>query len=158
MKILISACLTGQKVRYDGTDRKTDGLELLARYHEIFPVCPEVTGGMGIPREPCEIKGTAEEIVENRGGGVFTVSGKDVTKEYLDGAYKTLAYCKEKGIENAILKENSPSCGSINVYDGNFKGTKKEGMGITSYVLSVNGISVFNENNWKQLLPEDCDY
>lgn len=158
MKILISSCLVGNMVRYDGTSKTMDGLELLTRYHELLPICPEVAGGLPIPREKAEIKGNPENILSGTGGGVFTGTDVDVTEEFLKGAGITLAYCVENNIEAAILKERSPSCGSNFVYDGSHSGKLMEGRGITAHLLGSSGIKVYSETNWQELLPEDCDY
>ncbi len=158
MKILISSCLVGNKVRYDGTSKTMDGLELLTRYHELLPICPEVAGGLPIPREKAEIKGNPEDILSGDMGGVYTGSDVDVTEEFLKGAGITLAYCVENKIEAAILKEKSPSCGSNFVYDGTHTGTLISGEGITANLLKKNGIAVYSETNWQELLPGDCDY
>lgn len=158
MKILISSCLLGQKVRYDGKDKFVEGIEMISRYHEIFAFCPEVAGGLLVPREPSEIKGSSIDILKNGEGQILTISGKDVTKEFLEGAGKALNLVVELGIEAAVLKENSPSCGSTHVYDGTFNGNLIEGTGLTAQLLINNGIKVYTENNFHELLPEECEY
>ncbi len=157
MKILVSACLMGQKVRYDGKDRFTEGMEKLSQYHELLPFCPEVSGGLPVPREPAELNGKARDTL-NGEGSIITSSGNDVTAEFLEGAGKALALCLEKGAEAAILKDGSPSCGSTYVYDGNHCGVKIPGMGITAELLTANGIRVFSEKNFHELFPDECDY
>ena len=158
MKLLISSCLLGKPVRYDGGSKRIDGIELLSRYHELYPVCPEVLGGLAIPRESAEISGSAEDILRGRDGSILTNTGVDVTESFLEGAGKTLAYCQEMGITGAILTDHSPSCGSTMIYDGTHTGRKIPGMGLTACLLRENGIRLFTETTWKQLLPEDCDF
>lgn len=157
MKILVSACLLGKKVRYDGNDNYIESIEELSRKYEIIPFCPETAGGLSIPREPAEIKGSAKGVLENDiASKVLTISGNDVTNNFLEGAGKALNLCIEKGIKIAVLKSNSPSCSSSMVYDGTFSKTKVPGRGVTGELLEINGIKVFDEHNFMVLL-EECD-
>src|SRR5574344_716261 len=109
-KILISACLTGEKCKYDGGTNVFPFFEQLSKKDELVPFCPEVSGGLPTPREPAE-------IVKN---SVLTKSGKDVTQQYNAGAEAALKACKFFGIRIAILKDNSPSCGPRHIDDGHF--------------------------------------
>ncbi|NMV82536.1 MAG: DUF523 domain-containing protein, partial [Erysipelotrichia bacterium] len=79
-KALISACLIGDKVRYDGKDNKIPYIDELLVHYELVPFCPEVEGGMSIPRKPSEIMR----------GRVYSVEGNDVTKHFVLGAQKAL--------------------------------------------------------------------
>lgn len=147
-KILISACLIGEKTRYDGTAKVWPFYEKLAKKYELVPFCPEVEGGLSIPRDPAE-------IVKN---AVVTKKGVDVTKNYNDGAAKALAACKFFGIRIAILKDNSPACGSRHIHDGSFTDAKIEGLGVTARLLIANGIKVYAESdNLEFLLGESQD-
>ena len=107
-------------------------------------VCPEQLGGLSTPRNPAELDSSAKEVVEYD-GKVVDNTGKDVTKQFLDGAYETLRIAKEAGINKAILKEGSPSCGCNFVYDGTFSGNKIEGKGVTAYILEQEGINVVSD-------------
>ena len=141
-KILISACLIGDKTRYDGHSNYHPLVkELLVKY-ELVPFCSEVEGGLSVPRKPSEIKG-------NR---VINKDGKDVTKNYQKGAELALNICKYLDIKIAILKDGSPACGVHEIHDGNFKGHRIKGMGITASLLSQNGIKVISENEIETLL------
>lgn len=104
-----------------------------------IPVCPEILGGLSAPREPCD-------LVEKK---VIGKSSKDYTQAFKDGAQKTLAICQTLGITKVILQSRSPSCGFGKIYDGTFTGSFVEGNGVTSDLLSKNGIKVYNESNWK---------
>ena len=53
------------------------------------------------------------------------------------------------GVEIAILKSDSPSCGSVKTYDGTFTGTIIPGKGIAAELLEQNGIKVYNEENFR---------
>ena len=140
MKIMVSACLLGYNVKYDGkSNLNNDLVEFLSNY-EVISICPEVMGGLSIPRTPAE-------IIDNK---VINKDRIDVTKEYTLGANKTLEIAKENNIKIAILKERSPSCGSINIYDGTFNHQLIDGLGMTAKLLKENSIIVLNENNYKE--------
>lgn len=149
VKILISTCLLGVNTQWDEDCKRIDGLIGLVESGKAVFLCPEQLGGLPTPREPAEIeKGkTAEDVLEGE-GKVLTKSGKDVTKQFVLGAQRILAFCQEIGIETAILFAGSPSCGSKQTYDGTFSGTKRPGRGITAELLEQNGIKVYNEDNF----------
>lgn len=136
-KALISACLLGVDCRYDGKNNKLpdEKLRELKEKYELIPVCAEVYGGLTTPRVPSE----------RRYGGVFSKEGMDVTAEFTKGAEAVLYLAELLGAELAILKENSPSCGSGRIYDGSFTGTLTEGDGVTAELLKKHGISVIGE-------------
>ena len=138
-KILVSGCFLGEKVRYDAKlvpltntifkDWQSEG--------RLVSICPEVAGGLPIPRESAEIIATK----------VITTNGVDVTDAFTTGAQRALAICLKKNIHFALLKESSPSCGSSNIYDGSFTHNKIIGQGITTALLRRHGIEVFSEDN-----------
>ena len=141
-KILISACLIGDNCKYNGGNNLFPKIESLLEKYELIPFCPEVEGGLPIPRNPSEIKGDK----------VFMNNGDDVTDFYLKGAKKALMLCLYLKIRIVILKENSPSCGTHQIYDGSFSKTLINGMGITAKLLKENGIRVYSENEIDSLL------
>ena len=141
-KILISACLVGDKTRYDGKGNYHPLVKELLEKYELVPFCSEVEGGLSIPRTPSEIKGDR----------VINKAGKDVTRNYQAGAEKALNICKYLDIKIAILKDGSPACGVHQIHDGNFTGRKIKGMGITASLLSKNGIKVISEDEIQTLL------
>jgi uncharacterized protein YbbK (DUF523 family) len=137
--VLISACLLGENVKYDGKNNliELSLLEKLKSKYNLIPICPEVDGKLPIPRVP-------SEIVEDK---VFNKNGKDVTKNFKLGATLALQTAQTHNCKKAILKSNSPSCGKDQVYDGTFSKTLKAGFGITSALLVKNGIKVLDEND-----------
>ena len=141
-KILISACLVGDKVNYEGKGKYCPLVEKLKEKYELVLFCPEVEGGLPIPRTPSE----------QRGDQVFMRDGRNVTRQFNTGAKKALMICQYLGIQKAVLKESSPSCGTHEIHDGNFKGNKVPGMGVTAKLLSENGIHVYSENEIEELL------
>jgi len=136
MNVLISACLLGCKCRYDGKDKNTIDITKLKEKYTLFPICPELDGGLGVPREPAEIK---EKRVINR-------KGIDVTKEYTKGAEIALETALKNNCTVAILKARSPSCGKGEIYDGSFTKTLINGDGIKVRVLKEAGIRIYTEN------------
>ena len=141
-KILISACLVGDKTRYDGKSNYHPLVKELLEKYELVPFCSEIEGGLSVPRIPSEIKN--ERVVNQK--------GKDVTRNYPLGGEKALNICKYLDIKIAILKDGSPACGVHQIHDGNFTGKKTKGMGITASLLSKNGIKVISEDEIQTLL------
>lgn len=145
-KILISSCLLGQPVRYDGQTKELQNPTLNHWLAEgrLEPVCPEVMGGLPVPRPAAEIGSYADEVLNGR-GAVKTAEDEDLSHYFLSGAQIALSLCQKNNIRVAILKENSPSCGSTQVYDGSFCHRLISGAGITTTLLRKNGIRVFSE-------------
>ncbi len=132
--IAVSACLLGEKCRYDGASKP---VELNLENYNIIPVCPETAGGLSVPRPAAEING----------GRVINSSGVDVTAQYDTGAEAVLQKCIKFGCKKAILKENSPACGVNFIYDGTFSKRKISGMGVCAKLLKKNGIEVLSEKD-----------
>lgn len=151
---LISACLIGCECRYDQKScRDEKGVELLAA-GEAIPVCPEQLGGLPTPRPPAEIVGgDGFDVLDGR-ARIVDREGRDVTELYLAGARQALRMAQTVGAKQAILKENSPSCGSSFIYDGTFSGNKLAGVGLTAALLMRNGIEVRSEEGEKPALPK----
>ena len=141
-KILISACLVGDKVKYDGHSNYNEKIKLLLEKYELVPFCPEVEGGLKTPRKP-------SERVKDR---VKMEDGKDVTRNFENGAELALNICLYLGIKIAILKEGSPSCGSKKIYDGSFSHKLIDGEGVTTELLKRKGIKVISEDEIDTLL------
>lgn len=144
-KILLSRCFLGDNVRYNSEilALRSSFLEIWQQEKRIVPICPEVAGGLPVPREP------AEQQPNN--GQVITISGSNVSKAFNEGANKALLLCQQHNIRFAVLKESSPSCGSTLIYDGSFSNKKIPGQGVTSKLLTQAGIRVFSENNLDEL-------
>lgn len=142
-KILISACLLGIKCRYDAKDNLISEIKKLAESQDAIIVCPEELGGLSTPRPACEIS-------ENR--KVISKDNIDFTKQFELGAEKCLKIAKQENVSAAILKANSPSCGFGAIYDGSFSKKRINGNGICADLLSQNGIKIYNEDNYTELL------
>ncbi|WP_108651645.1 DUF523 domain-containing protein [Dongshaea marina] len=153
-KILISACLMGDKVRYDGGDKQLSHplIKQLRQQQRLIPCCPEVAAGLPIPRPPCEISGVGGGSgVLDQQDRIITREHDDYTQAFIQGALMALALCQQYGIRFAILTENSPSCGSGTIYDGSFCGNKVPGSGVTTALLIKHGVRVFNQYQLDQL-------
>jgi len=151
--ILVSACLMGRRVRYDGGARTSSDERLAAWFREgrLVPFCPEVEGGLPVPRPAAEIEGGAGgEAVLAGQARVLTVGGSDVTAEFLAGARAALAAARAAGARLAVLKDGSPSCGALRIYDGAFAGRRVPGQGVTTALLEHSGIRVFSEEHVEQ--------
>ncbi len=136
--LLVSACLMGFDCKYSGGNNALppETLDALRRSFRLIPVCPETAGGLPTPREPSE----------RRGERVVSRDGRDVTAAFQKGAALTLRLAERYGAKRALLKCNSPSCGSGMIYDGSFSGTLIPGDGVTAELLKSRGISVVGEN------------
>lgn len=145
-KILVSRCLLGHRVRYDGGAHGP--FDLLGRWQaegRIVPLCPEVAGGLPTPRPPAEIPGGQGGAVLDGQRPVMTDGGADVTAAFVAGAAAALELVARHGIRLAVLKARSPSCGNLENYDGSFSGTRVAGEGVTAAALKRAGVAVFNE-------------
>lgn len=137
-KILVSSCLLGMKVRYDGKDNKQEA-SIWDEWHKqgrLVAICPEMAGGLPTPRPPAE----------QNGNRVITNTGEDVAQAYQKGAELALALCQKHDIKIAVLKARSPSCGNKEIYDGSFSNKKILGQGVTAALLTQHGVRVFNES------------
>lgn len=147
--VLVSACLVGEKCRYDGTAGRLtrECGEVLDSCWDVVPYCPECEGGLPVPRPPAEISGgVGEDVLEGK-AKVMTAAGSDLTSPFLQGAARALAICRKYDIRVAILKERSPSCGGSAIYDGTFRGRVIDGAGVTTALLRRHGVAVFSEES-----------
>ncbi len=158
---IVSACLMGEKCRYDGKDSLSEKVQTFLKGKDYLLVCPELMAGLGIPRTPCEILN----------GRVITKNGIDRTEEFIKGAYRSMDKVRraleetaknelDKGLKSApalnkyrcdikcaILKSKSPSCGRGRIYDGSFSGRLIDGDGIFARLLLDEGIEVITERD-----------
>ena len=141
-KILVSACLLGEPVRYNGVSATSEDPLLIQWLREgrVVSFCPEVAGGLGTPRPRAERQAVR----------VVTDAGADVTAAFARGAELARDTARQHGIRVAILKDGSPSCGSLFVYDGTFSGRRIAGAGMTTELLRSDGIRVFSEQQLRE--------
>lgn len=110
-------------------------------------VCPEVLGGLPVPRPEAEIIGGGGLDVLEGAARVVSVDGDDVTNNYLRGADAAIAAAGRSGARLAILKARSPSCGCGAIYDGTFEGRTVEGDGVTAAALKRAGLDVVSDED-----------
>ena len=156
-KILISACLAGLPVRYDGVAKPLDhpAVERWRAAGRLVTLCPELAGGFAVPRPPAEIENGlgGEDVLDGR-ARVVERSGRDVSAAYVDGARVALAVARESGCRHALLIDGSPSCGSGFVYDGSFSGRRHPARGVTAALLARNGIAVYSDRDIDRLVAD----
>ena len=143
-KLLISACLAGENCKYSGGNNfiGETALASLGDKYELVSACPEVMGGLSVPRIPCE----------RIGARVMNERGEDVTAQFKAGAELTADICERQGVKKALLKEKSPSCGSGRIYDGTFSHTVIAGDGVTAQRLRALGIALYGESEIEKLI------
>jgi len=135
MKVCVSACLLGCNCKYNGGNNLNDKVVRFVKGKDVVPVCPEQLGGLPTPRTPSEIVN----------GRVTTKDGKDVDAAFRRGALLAAQEAVSAGVELAILKSRSPSCGAKQIYDGTFTGTLVDGKGVFAQALAERGIPIIDE-------------
>lgn len=117
-KIVVSACLLGENVRFNGGHSRSRYVtDVLDRYFEWVPVCPEVGMGMSIPREPIRLVGdeTAPRLLG-------TDTGTDYTEDMSRFAEGWLTALPDREVHGFIMMKKSPSCGMARIPVYNEKG------------------------------------
>jgi len=146
--ILVSACLLGEAVRYDGGDMRCDQdiMQRWLRDGRVVSVCPEVAGGLPVPRPRAEIADAAggKQVLAGI-ARVFDSNGRDVSAYLIKGAERALDLARARHIRVAVLKEGSPSCGTGFTFDGSFTDTRIPNRGVTATLLHQAGVQVFSE-------------
>ena len=135
---MVSACLLGVRCNHLGAASSSTAVIALAADHDVVPVCPEVAGGLPVPRPAAELQPD---------GSVRTRSGDDVTAAYRRGASVAVAAARAAGATSAVLKARSPSCGCAEVYDGSFTRTRVPGEGVAARALRLAGLAVRSEED-----------
>lgn len=140
-KILVSACLLGEKCRYNGEHSLNKALVEELRDKKVLSCCPEIVGGLPTPRSACNIHGGDGSDVLIGKASIIGKDGKDYTKFFVEGAELVLEKAVENGVKEARLKANSPSCGYGKIYSAD--GSKLiDGNGVLSELLEQNGIEI----------------
>ncbi|MEH6471260.1 MAG: DUF523 domain-containing protein [Halopseudomonas sp.] len=152
--ILISRCLLGETVRYDGGNKRLQHplLELWQRQHRLVPICPEMVGGLPCPRPAAEIIGGDGQAVLSGQTQVLHQDGSSASDAFIRGAQAALELCQQRQIRFALLKARSPSCGIHGSYDGSFENRiSDQGIGVTAALLRQHGIQLFDETQLDDL-------
>lgn len=129
MKIMVSACLTGDNCKYNGGNNRNEKVIQLIADNDTITICPEQMGGLPTPRVP-------SEIVD---GVVTTKDGRVVDEEFRAGAAKCLEIAEHEKPEMIVLQSRSPSCGVKQRYDGTFSRKLVNKPGVTAELLIKNG-------------------
>lgn len=141
--VLVSACLLGERCRYDGRDQRSDRVLAALDGKSVVPVCPEAAAGMGIPRPPVQLRGgDGAEVLRGTAAATDRDSGEDRTAAFRQGAACAVEAAHRFGATVAILKERSPSCGSRQVW---VDGELSKGRGVAAAALIEAGISVVSD-------------
>ena len=153
-KILISACLMGYAVRYNGSDKAfiSDTVAHWRRELRLVIHCPELAAGLSTPRLPAEIIGGCAEQVLSGTARIIESSGQDVTQHYVLAAWLALNAAQAAHCRFALLTDGSPTCGSQRIYDGHFHGQQQPGQGVAAALLRQHGIAVFAETQLPELI------
>lgn len=146
-RVVISACLAGIACTHAAEAKTRDWAVRLVAEGRAVPVCPEVAGGLPIPRPASEIRGGDGHDVAAGRARVIDEHGTDVTDNYLRGAAKARDAARAAGARLAILKARSPSCGVGATYDGTFSHTLREGDGVTAAILAEEGLNVVSDED-----------
>lgn len=136
--LIVSACLLGVDCNYRAGASPRDAVRALADRFDLVPVCPEVAGGLPVPRPAAEL---------GPDGRVRTAAGDDVTDAFVAGAEVAVDLARRSGAAGAVLKARSPSCGCHQVYDGTFSGVLVPGDGLTAAALRRSGVEVVDEDD-----------
>ncbi|WP_434712196.1 DUF523 domain-containing protein [Rhizobium sp. YTUHZ045] len=154
-KILVSACLVGHAVRYDGRAKPLlhPAIERWRAEGRLVTICPEMSAGMPVPRPPAEIAdgATGEEVLAGT-ARIIELTGGDVTEEFQQAAGNAVALARQTGCRFALLIDGSPSCGSGFIYDGTFSGRRQAGNGVTAAALKAAGVEVFSDREIERLI------
>ena len=131
---MVSACLLGENCKYNGGSNRNETLLRSLAGHEVIPVCPEVAGGLPVPRVPAEI---VNGTVTNR-------EGQNVDAAFRAGANAILERAKRERPDLIILQSRSPSCGVREIYDGSFSGKLIPGQGVFAALACEAGFAVID--------------
>jgi len=127
MRVGVSRCLLGDKVRFDGGHKRDRFLtDVLGRYVEWVPVCPEVEAGFGTPREAMRLVSNPEHVQ------LMTItSERNMTRPLTLFTERKLETLDQKELSGYIFKKDSPSCGIERVKVFSARGTStRRGMGL----------------------------
>lgn len=139
IQYLVSACLCGIPCRFDGKSVKDRRMEKMVRMQKAVPICPEILGGLPVPRERIEIlQGDGKDVLSGS-ASVFSNRGHDITPFLVRGALASLRIAKKFKIKKAWMKKRSPSCGCGQIKR---RGKLVKGDGITVALFKREGIKV----------------
>ncbi|MFH1117415.1 MAG: DUF523 domain-containing protein [Pseudomonadota bacterium] len=142
--ILMSACLAGLRTRYDGRAHTYPRLAELTERLIVVPVCPEVLGGLGIPRPICRFVGGDGFRVLEGTAKIMDQTGRDCTACFVRGAQEVDRVVQLTAPRFILFKEGSPSCGVRRV---DIEGEKQPGCGVATALVRRYGIPILTEED-----------
>lgn len=141
-QVLVSACLLGTACAWDGRDRFRSALGPVLEGWEVIPVCPEVAGGLPVPRPPCDLSGGDGAAVWRGEARVLGHDGVDRTAAFRTGALRCAAQAPAARV--AVLKARSPSCGPHEVH---VDGAIRPGRGLLAALLAGQGVHLLSDED-----------
>lgn len=154
--LLVSACLVGAKCRYDGQLVDGQRLDDLSLQREVVPFCPEVAGGLSVPRTPARFEGGDGAAVLRGAAGLVPdlevarerglelgESGTELTRSFVAGARLAGEMVRRWGVTGAVLKQGSPSCGTRRVKT---ETGRVSGLGVAAAGLAEEGLPMRDES------------
>ena len=141
--LLVSACMWGKPTRYDGRHSLSVELRELLAGQPLLLACPEVMGGLAVPRPAARFVGASfgregQDVLAGR-ARLLTSTGRDCSQDFINGATQVLELARSQGVVMAYLKDRSPSCAydpqGINPRGG-------PGQGVLTALLLQSGITV----------------
>jgi uncharacterized protein YbbK (DUF523 family) len=142
--VLCSSCLLGEACRFDGRDKLSPKVKLAIAGKKVIPICPEVAGGLGVPRPACSLSGGDGDGVLDGRARVRSADHSDVTAQFEAGAKAAIEAARASGAVVAILQERSPSCGCKQVWIGD---SIASGRGVTAAALVREGLTVLSSDD-----------
>jgi uncharacterized protein YbbK (DUF523 family) len=141
--VVVSACLCGVHCRFDGGQRANTAVLRATQRKFVVPLCPEVLGGMSVPRPPVYFAApdTIDTIVDE--------AGRDRSAQLAQGADRAFDLLQSLDAKQAILKERSPSCGVRQVHGPH---GVQAGAGVFARRLQQAGVALFTEEDADELL------
>lgn len=140
MRILVSACLLGENCKYNGGNNYSQAVADFVAGHQVIPACPEMEAGMGCPRIPIEI---VDGVLMDREGNCVDAQMRRAIAQRLESL-------RPEGIDCAVLKSRSPTCGVHQVYDGTFSGKVVPGSGVLAQALKDAGYIVLDNEDMEK--------
>ena len=149
---LVSACLIGINCKFTGGNNLDDKVLKLLKDEAFVPICPEQLGGLPTPRDAAgSLNGSGDDVIDGK-SEIYNIQGEDVTENFIRGAYEALSIARLCGIEEAVLKQESPSCGC-----GKTQWMKNENGKYVHYTVPGNGVTaaLLMRNNIRVVSHED---
>ena len=117
---------------------------------DYLAVCPEQLGNLPTPRKKSELNHCTSKDVFLKKGKVINEDYEDVSENFINGALKAFDYAIKYQVQEAILKEKSPSCGFRCIYNGDFNSTLVNGEGLFAYLLKKHNVKILTEEDFRE--------